>query len=88
MFHYLIVSGYTKFGDNCRIRSGVVIGLKNVKQPGSPLIGNNVDIGAGAKLIGNNVLLGANALVVSEVPITVGVPAVIKARNQSQLDCV
>lgn len=89
--HYggIIVSGYAKFGDNCRIRSGVVVGIKNIDEPGVPVIGNNVDIGAGAKLIGNirignNVLIGANAVVLADVPdnsIAVGVPAVIKARN-------
>lgn len=92
-FGGVIVSGYSKFGDNCRIRNGVVVGLKNVGDPGAPVIGNNVDIGAGAKVlgkirIGNNVLIGANAVVISDVPdnsIAVGVPAVIKARKHIQL---
>jgi serine O-acetyltransferase len=92
-FGGVIVSGYAKFGDNCRIRNGVVVGLKNVEEPGAPVIGNNVDIGAGAKVlgkitIGNNVLIGANAVVLTDVPdnsIAVGVPAVIKARNQSRV---
>jgi serine O-acetyltransferase len=89
-FGGIVVSGYAKFGDHCRIRNGVVVGLKNVDEPGAPVIGNNVDIGAGAKVlgkirIGNNVLIGANAVVLSDVPdnsIAVGVPAVIKARRQ------
>jgi len=88
-FGGIVVSGYTKFGDNCRIRNGVVVGLKNVEEPGAPIIGNNVDIGAGAKVlgkirIGNNVLIGANAVVICDVPdnsIAVGVPAVIKPRK-------
>jgi serine O-acetyltransferase len=87
-FGGVIVSGYAKFGDHCRIRNGVVVGLKNVEEPGAPTIGNNVDIGAGAKVlgeirIGNNVLIGANAVVITDVPddsIAVGVPAVIKTR--------
>jgi serine O-acetyltransferase len=91
-FGGVIVSGYAKFGDNCRIRNGVVVGLKNVEEPGAPVIGNNVDIGAGAKVlgkitIGNNVLIGANAVVLTDVPdnsIAVGVPAVIKARKRSR----
>jgi serine O-acetyltransferase len=89
-FGGIVVSGYARFGDNCRIRNGVVVGLKNMDEPGAPSIGNNVDIGAGAKVlgkirIGNNVLIGANAVVICDVPdnsIAVGVPAVIKARNQ------
>ena len=88
-FGGVIVSGYTIIGDNCRIRSGVVIGLKNIEQPVAPVIGNNVDIGAGAKLlgpitIGNNVVVGANAVVITDVPddsIAVGVPAIIKSKN-------
>lgn len=82
----IVVSGYARFGDNCRIRNGVVIGLARVGDPCAPVIGNNVDIGTGAKLlgritIGNNVWIGANAVVVKDVPdnsIAVGVPAVIK----------
>ena len=88
-FGGIVVSGYTKFGDGCRIRNGVVVGLKNVNEPGAPVIGNNVDIGAGAKIlgrirIGNNVVIGANAVVISDVPdnsIAVGVPAIIKVRK-------
>lgn len=92
-FGGIVVSGYAKLGDNCRIRNGVVIGLKNIEEIGAPVIGNNVDIGAGAKVlgkitIGNNVLIGANAVVISDVPdnsIAVGVPAVIKARKPIQV---
>lgn len=91
-FGGIVVSGYAKFGDNCRIRNGVVVGLKNVDEPGAPCIGNNVDIGAGAKIlgkinIGNNVLIGANAVVITDIPdnsIAVGVPAVIKTRTPRQ----
>ncbi len=87
-FGGIVVSGYAKFGDNCRIRNGVVVGLKNVENIVAPVIGNNVDIGAGAKVlgdikIGNNVVIGANAVVICDVPdnsIAVGVPAVIKTR--------
>lgn len=85
-FGGIVVSGYARFGDNCRIRNGVVVGLRHVEQPMAPHVGNNVDIGAGAKLlggirIGNNVHIGANAVVLCDVPdnhIAVGVPAVIK----------
>lgn len=93
-FGGIVVSGYAKFGDNCRIRNGVVVGLKNVEEPGAPVIGNNVDIGAGAKVlgkirIGDNVQIGANAVVICDVPdnsIAVGVPAVIKARTAHGLN--
>ena len=85
----IIISGYARFGDNCRIRSGVCVGLGRVDDPCAPVIGNNVDIGIGAKLlgritIGDNVLIGANAVVVRSVRancIAVGVPAVSKPRR-------
>ncbi len=85
----IVVSGYAAFGNNCRIRNGVVIGLSRVEEPCAPQFGNNVDIGAGAKVLGNirigdNVLIGANAVVICDVPsdsIAVGVPAVIKPRK-------
>lgn len=85
----IVVSGYARFGDHCRIRNGVVVGLARVDEPGAPWIGDHVDIGAGAKLlgpirIGNHVHIGANAVVLQDVPdhcVAVGVPAVIKPRR-------
>jgi len=85
----IVISGYAKFGDDCRIRNGVVVGLRHVDQPCAPVIGNNVDICVGAKIlgaitIGNNVAIGANAVVIQDVPdnsVAVGVPAVIKPRQ-------
>jgi serine O-acetyltransferase len=87
-FGGIIVSGYAKFGDNCRLRHDVCIGLRHTDEPAAPIIGNNVDIGAGAKIlgpitIGDNVLIGANAVVIDDVPpnsIAVGVPARVKPR--------
>jgi serine O-acetyltransferase len=88
-FGGIVVSGYAKFGNNCRIRNGVVVGLKNVENPCAPVIGNDVDIGAGAKIlgpirIGDRVIIGANAVVITDVPddcIAVGVPATIKPKH-------
>jgi serine O-acetyltransferase len=88
-FGGIVISGYAKFGDNCRIRNGCVVGLARVDDPCAPTIGNNVDIGCGAKLlgritIGDNVLIGANAVVVRDVPansIAVGVPARVRPRE-------
>ena len=51
-FGGIIISGYAKFGDDCRIRNGVVVGLRRIDEKLAPVIGNNVDIGAGAKLLG------------------------------------
>ena len=88
-FGGIVISGYAEFGNNCRIRNGVVVGLKNPENPCAPKIGNDVDIGAGAKLlgpivIGNNVSIGANAVVTKSIPdnsIAVGVPAIIKPKQ-------
>jgi serine O-acetyltransferase len=93
-FGGIIISGFAQFGDNCRIRNGVVVGLRRVEEKSAPNIGDNVDIGAGAKVlgpirIGNNVVIGANAVVLSDVPdnsIAVGVPAQVKPRP-SQIPC-
>jgi serine O-acetyltransferase len=87
-FGGIIISGYAKFGNDCRIRNGVTIGMRRVDNKVAPVIGNNVDIGAGAKVlgpisIGDNVVIGANAVVLCDVPsdsIAVGVPAIIKRR--------
>lgn len=89
-FGGIVISGYARFGDNCRIRNGVVVGLRHVADPCAPVIGNNVDIGAGAKLlgrirIGDNAVIGANAVVLCDVPagaVAAGVPAMIKRRRQ------
>ncbi len=91
-FGGIIISGYARFGDNCRIRNGVVVGIARPGDRRAPVLGNNVDIGAGAKLIGpisigNNVSIGANAVVISDVPdncIAVGVPAIVKQRRYAR----
>jgi serine O-acetyltransferase len=90
-FGGIVISGYAKFGDNCRIRNGVVVGLLRVEDPCAPVIGNDVDIGAGAKVlgrisIGNNVAIGANAVVIQDVPddcLAIGVPAIIKPKKNT-----
>lgn len=87
----IVVSGFARFGDHCRVRNGVVVGLARVEDPCAPWIGDHVDIGAGAKIlgrvrIGNHVRIGANAVVLQDVPdhhIAVGVPAVIKPARAS-----
>lgn len=94
-FGDIIISGYARFGDDCVIRNGVTVGLKNVEVKAAPQIGNRVNIGAGAKIlgpitIGNNVDIGANAVVLSSVPdncLAVGIPArVIRKRVEQNVD--
>jgi serine O-acetyltransferase len=88
----IVISGDARFGDDCVIRNGVTVGLRNRGIAGSPNIGNRVDIGAGAKLlgaihIGDDCAIGANAVVLCDVParsIAVGVPAHVLPRKSTQ----
>lgn len=67
-------------GRNLVLENGVTIGAEKRK---SPVIGDDVFVGAGAKIIGDvqigsNVKIGANAVVVSDLPdgaTAVGIPA-------------
>lgn len=87
----IVVSGFARFGEHCRIRNGVVVGLAHTDAPCAPVFGDHVDIGAGAKIlgpisIGSHVRIGANAVVLQDVPdhcTAVGVPAVIKHRRSA-----
>ena len=92
-FGGIIISGFASFGDNCIIRNGVTIGLKNLDEKTAPLFGNNVNIGAGAKVlgaitIGDDVDIGANAVVIEDVPdnsLAVGIPARIIPKKIKQI---
>ncbi len=91
-FGGIIVSGYASFGDDCIIRNGVTVGLKNLDVKRAPRIGNRVNIGAGARIlgditIGDNVDIGANAVVIRSVPdnsIAVGIPARIIPKKEER----
>jgi len=93
-FGDIIISGFASFGDNCIIRNGVTIGLKNLEEKTAPIFGSNVNIGAGAKIlgaitIGDNVDIGANAVVLQDVPsdsLAVGVPARIILKKSKKYD--
>jgi serine acetyltransferase len=82
--HGIVIHGNAVIGNNCIIRQGVTIGIRYMDRPTeAPVIGDNVNIGAGAKLlgkitIGDNVNIGANAVVINSFPannIVVGIPA-------------
>lgn len=90
IYHYgcIVINHNAIIGKNCTLRQGVTIGNKS-KIDDVPVLGDNVDIGAGAIIIGeifvgNNVSIGANAVVITNVPdncIAVGVPARIMKKK-------
>jgi len=64
----IVVHSDSKIGENCRIHHGVTIGSGRLIPNDSPLIGNNVFIGAGAIIVGaitiaDGVAIGANSYV-------------------------
>lgn len=72
----IFISNQAVIGKNCVIFQQVTIGsntLADGKRTGSPVIGDNVYIGAGAKIIGqvrigNNCRIGAGAVVYEDMP--------------------
>lgn len=81
----IIISPTSIIGDNVTIFQGVTLGenLKRKDGRSTPIIEDNVFIGAGAKVlgpvtVGKNSMIGANAVVLKDVPknsVAVGVPA-------------
>jgi serine O-acetyltransferase len=66
---------HCKVGDDCVIRQGSTIGASEEVTPHeeAPILGNNVQVGAGAMVlgkirIGDNVRIGPNAVVTTDVP--------------------
>jgi serine O-acetyltransferase len=76
----VVINGNVRGGRGVHIEHQVTIGAERLQ---TPIIGNNVFIGAGAKIIGNvnvgdGARIGANAVVITDVPANataVGVPA-------------
>jgi putative colanic acid biosynthesis acetyltransferase WcaB len=69
----IVINKNVILGSNCQLRHNVTIGNKSDATGSVPVIGDNVDIGAGAIIIGNikigdNVKIGAGAIVVKDVP--------------------
>ena len=97
LYYGIFISGQATIGKNCVIFQQVTIGSNtlnsnNFKSKGSPVIGNNVYIGAGAKIIGNiiigdNCRIGANAVVYEDMPPNcVAVQAHTRIIQKSALD--
>lgn len=87
----IVINGDAVLGDNVKLHQNVTIGNKATSSGvllGSPIIGNNVDIGAGAIIvgpitIGDNCIIGAGTVVVKDIPmnsVVVGNPGIIIKR--------
>ena len=69
----IVVHEFCTIGDDCVIRQGVTIGAADeFIAEDAPILGNNVDIGAGAIIvgkvrIGNNVRIGPNTVVTTDI---------------------
>ena len=83
----------TIIGNNCNINRGVLIGQENRgERKGTPIIGNNVWIGANSVIVGNikigdDVLIAPNSFVNCDIPphsIVLGNPCIIKSRDRSE----
>lgn len=88
--HGIVVHGQTVIGDDCIIRQGVTLGIRNMERlTEAPVLGRGVNVGAGAKIIGpvnvgDGAAIGANAVVLKDVPagaLAIGVPAQLTPRK-------
>ncbi|MFV0260116.1 MAG: serine O-acetyltransferase [Acidimicrobiales bacterium] len=88
----IVISGFCRIGDDCRLRQNVTMGIRSVGDAatgGAPVLGRGVDVGAGAVIlgpitVGDGAVVGANAVVLRDVPpgsLAVGVPARIVGRD-------
>jgi serine O-acetyltransferase len=88
----IVVHGDSTIGDDCVLRQGVTLGMRNVAKPfDAPTLGRAVDVGAGAVIlgaihVGDEAKVGANAVLLQDVQaggVAVGVPARVKAPASS-----
>lgn len=82
--HGIVIHGSAEIGDGCVLRQGVTLGNRRDDRPfDAPVLGRNVNVGAGAKIlgkirVGDGAHVGANAVVVHDVAAestVVGIPA-------------
>lgn len=87
----VVINGAVRGGTNVKLEHQVTIGAERQQ---TPLLGDNVFIGAGAKIIGpvkvgDGARVGANAVVVDDVPpdsTVVGIPAkVVRRRTPEEM---
>jgi serine O-acetyltransferase len=80
----IVVHGDSVIGDGCILRQGVTLGNRRLNEPfDAPVLGKQVNVGAGAKILGKVIIgdaaaIGANSVVLCDVPagrIAIGIPA-------------
>lgn len=83
----IVVHGASVIGDGCILRQNCTLGLRHLDRlQDAPILGRNVNVGAGAVIlgrvtIGDGAAVGANAVVLEDVPaggLAIGVPARIR----------
>ncbi len=86
----IVIHGNSVIGDECIIRQGVTLGMKNVERANeAPTLERGVNVGAGAVIlgpitIGEGANVGANAVVTKDVEAgatAVGIPARVVAKG-------
>lgn len=92
----IVIGAEAVIGTNVIIRQNVTIGRKGHVSSGNrihPIIGDNVEIGAGAVIlgninIGNHAIIGANAVITKDVPAyatVVGIPGTVLKINKPSI---
>ena len=89
----IVINSQVRGGRNVILEHGVTIGSEKGR---SPVLGDDVYVGAGAKIIGavrigSRVKIGANAVITRDVPddaTVVGIPARIVRLNGQRIDAV
>jgi serine O-acetyltransferase len=72
--HGIVVHGNSVIGDDCIIRQGCTLGVKNMgRLQDAPTLGNNVSLGAGAVVlgavtVGSDCTIGANSVITKNIP--------------------
>lgn len=83
----IVVHGRTVIGDGCIIRQNCTLGIRRMDAVNdAPVLGRNVNIGAGAAIlgrvhIGDGAAIGANAVVLADVRaggLATGIPATVR----------
>jgi serine O-acetyltransferase len=91
----IVIHGNTIIGDGCIIRQNCTLGVRRMDElDAAPILGNDVQLGAGAVVLGrvrlgDGASIGANSVVLTDVPagaLAIGIPASIRLRGNRDHD--